>query len=76
MILKNKRTRETLELTLHEFKTRFAKDIKRAFESYQQIELAKSYFKIKNIDESDFYFDLQWNFNHHACSDWYIEKLN
>lgn len=28
-----------------------------------------------NIDESDFYFDLQWNFNHHTCSDWYIERL-
>ena len=47
MILKNKRTRETLNITLHEFKTRFAKDIKRAFESYKQIELVKQYFKIK-----------------------------
>jgi len=75
MILKNKRTRETLELTLPEFKTCFAKEIKMAFESYKQTELAKSYFKIKNVDENDFYFDLQWNFNHHACSDWYIEKL-
>ena len=75
MILKNKRTRETLNITLPEFKTRFAKDIKRAFESYKQTELAKPYFKIKNIDESDFYFDLQWNFNHHACSDWYIAKI-
>ena len=75
MILKNKRTRETLNITLPEFKTRFAKEIKAAFESYKQTELAKPYFKIKNIDESDFYFDLQCNFNHHACSDWYIERL-
>jgi len=75
MILKNKRTRETLNITLPEFKNRFAKEIKRAFESYKQTELAKPYFKIKNIDESDFYFDLQWNFNHHACCDWYIVTL-
>ena len=75
MQVKNKRTREILNITLSEFKIRFAKEIKTAFESYKQTELAKSYFKIKNIDESDFYFDLQWNFNHHACSDWYIEKF-
>ena len=76
MILKNKRTREILNITLPEFKIRFAKEIKRAFESYKRTELAKPYFKIKNVDKSDFYFDLQWNFNHHACSDWYIEKFN
>ena len=75
MILKNKRTRETLNITLPEFKTRFAKDIKRAFESYKQTELAKPHFKIKNIDEDDFYFDLQWNFNHFGISNWYIEKF-
>ena len=74
MILKNKRTREILELTLPEFKTRFAKVIKMAFESYKQTELAKPHFKIKNIDEDDFYFDLQWNFNHFGTSVWYIEK--
>lgn len=74
MILRNKRTRETFNTTLFEFKTQFSKEIKRAFESYRQTELAKPYFKIKNIDESDFYFDLQWNFNHYACSDWYIDS--
>ena len=75
MILKNKRTREILELTLPEFKTRFVKVIKMAFESYKQTELAKPHFKIKNIDEDDFYFDLQWNFNHFGISNWYIEKF-
>ena len=75
MILKNKRTREILELTLPEFKTRFAKVIKMAFESYKQTELAKPHFKIKNIDEDDFYFDLQRNFNHFGISNWYIEKF-
>ena len=75
MILKNKRTREILESTLPEFKTRFAKVIKMAFESYKQTELAKPHFKIKNIDEDDFYFDLQWYFNHFGISNWYIEKF-
>lgn len=75
MILRNKRTRETFNTTLSEFKTQFSKEIKTAFQSYMRTELAKPYFKIKNIDESDFYFDLQWNFNHYASSDWYIIKL-
>ena len=44
MILKNKRTRETLNITLPEFKIRFAKEIKRAFESYKRTELAKLIF--------------------------------
>lgn len=48
-----------MELTLAKFKTQFAKKIKTAFESYKQTELAKPYFNIKNVDESDFYFDLQ-----------------
>ncbi len=74
MILKNKRTQEILKLTLSEFKTRFAKEIKNASESFMRTELAKPYFRIKNTDMSDFYFDLQWNFNHHACSDWYIDS--
>ena len=75
MILKNKRIREKLELTLAEFKIRFAKEIKRAFESYKQTELAKPYFKIKNVNEDDFYFDLQWNFNHFGNSNWFVEHM-
>lgn len=46
MILKNKQIRETLNITLPEFKIRFAKEIKIAFESYIHTELAKPYFKI------------------------------
>ena len=75
MILKNKRTQEKLELTLAEFKIRFAKEIKRAFESYKQTELAKPYFKIKKVNENDFYFDLQWNFNHFGNSNWFVEHM-
>ena len=74
MILKNKLTKEILNITLPEFKIRFAKEILTAFESYKRTELAKPYFKIKNIDENDFYFDLQWSFNNHACFDWYINS--
>ncbi len=75
MILKNKRTREIINITLSEFEIKFSKEIEVAFDSYKQVELAKPYFNLKNTNESDFYFNLQWNFNHHAYSDWYIERL-
>lgn len=77
MILRNKRTRETINITLSEFKIHFAKEIETAFDSYKQVKLAKPYFKLSSlssIDEYDFYFNLQWNFNNHACSDWYIDS--
>lgn len=64
-----------MKLTLSEFKIRFTKEIKNASESFMRAELTKPYFKLRNIDEADFYFDLQWNFNYHACSDWYIDKI-
>lgn len=77
MILKNKLTQETLEITYSEFRKRFAKEIQEAFESYRKTQLIKySYnFKDDNSMEFNFYFELHWNFNHHACSDWYIEKF-
>ena len=77
MILKNKLTRETLEITYPEFRKRFAKEIRIAFESYRRTQLNKySYnFKDDNAMEYNFYFQLQWNFNHFGNSTWYIEKL-
>ena len=75
MILKNKRTREPLNITLLKLKIHFAKTIKIAFESYMRTELVKLSFQIKDVKESDFYFDLRWKFNHLACTDWYIEQL-
>ena len=75
MILKNKLTKETLDISYSEFRIKFAKEIQDAFESYKRTELTKPYFKIKNIDKNDFYFDLQWNFNHLNYSDWYIAKI-
>jgi len=75
MILKNKRTRECIQLSYTEFQVKFAKEIQAALESYIKTENAKLYFKINKTPESDFYFDLQWNFNHFGNSNWYIEKF-
>lgn len=77
MILKNKLTRETLEISYPEFRKRFAKKIQDAFESYRTTQLNKySYsFKDNNSMEFDFYFELRWNFNHFGNSNWYIEII-
>lgn len=65
MILKNKLTHETLEITYSEFRKRFAKEIQDAFESYRKTQLNKySYnFKDNNSMEFNFCFELHWNFN-------------
>ena len=75
MILRNKRTRERIQLSYTEFQVKFAKEIQTALESYIKTENAKPYFKANKTPESDFYFDLQRNFNHFGTSAWYIEKL-
>ena len=75
MILKNKQTRESIQLSYAEFQVKFAQEIQTALESYIKTENAKSYFKTNKSPEVDFYFDLQWNFNHFGNSNWYIEKL-
>lgn len=75
MILKNKLTKESLVLTRSEFYTKFANEIQTALNSYIKTENAKPYFKATKTSESDFYFDLQWNFNHFGMSNWYIEKI-
>ena len=66
MILKNKLTKETLNISYSEFRKRFARKLQLAFESYRQTQLNKYSYKFKdnNSIEQDFYFDLQWNFNH------------
>ena len=77
MILKNKLTKETLNITYPEFRTKFAKEINIAFESYCKTQLNKYSYKFKddNSMEFNFYFDLQWNFNHFGMSNWYIESM-
>jgi len=58
MILKNKLTRETLEITYPEFRKKFAKEIQDAFESYCKTQFNKySYnFKDDNSIKFNFYF--------------------
>ena len=61
MKVKNKRTRERIQLSYTEFQSKFANELKIAFESYIQTEESKHYFRINKTPESDFYFNLQWN---------------
>ena len=77
MILCNQRTREEMQLTHAEFLSKFYKELQEAFASYRKSALAKSYYKHLDEDtlESDFYHDLQWNFNHLSKYAWYIKKL-
>lgn len=48
MILKNKLTRDTLEITYPEFRKRFTKEIQDAFESYHQTQLNKYSWNFKD----------------------------
>ena len=77
MIVKNKLTKETLDIPYSEFRKKFAKEIQDAFESYRKTQLNKYSwnFKDDNSLEFNFYFELQWNFNHFGNSNWYIEIL-
>ena len=65
MILKNKLTKETLDIPYSEFRIKFAKEIQEAFESYRKTQLNKYSwnFKDDNSLEFNFYFELHWNFN-------------
>jgi hypothetical protein len=66
MILKNKLTKETLDIPYSEFRIKFAKEIQVAFESLKKTELNKTFYNFKddNLIESNFYFNIRWNFNH------------
>lgn len=76
MISRNKLTKEIINISYNDFKTRFSKEIQAALDSYIRAQNNKQTFKFNKNFESDFYFDLQWNFNHFGMSDWYIERLN
>lgn len=77
MILKNKLTKETLDISYTEFRKKFEKEIQTAFESFKRTELNKTFYNFKddNLIESNFYFDIRWNFNNFGNSNWYIEKI-
>ena len=66
-----------LDIPYSEFRKKFAKEIKTVFESFKRTELNKTFYNFKddNLIESNFYFDIRWNFNHFGNSNWYIEKL-
>ena len=77
MKIKNKLTKEVLELSYNEFNENFSKEIKQAYGSFRKTEASKNFYKhiCEAEFESEFYFGLQWNFNHHGNSNWYIEKF-
>ena len=75
MILRNKLTKETLNISHAEFRAMFSKEIQVALDSYIRTQNNKQTFKFNKNFESDFYLDLQWNFNHFGNSNWYIERL-
>lgn len=80
MIIKNIRTREILELNMNEFKQRFALELNDAINHYINSQQYRVYLypvKIKSHTEyeSEFCFDLRWNFNNHSNSNWYIERM-
>ena len=77
MILKNKRSCETLKIEYPEFRKKFAKEIQIAFESFRKTELNKPFYNYKddNSIEFNFYFQIRYNFNNFGNSVWYIEEL-
>ena len=77
MILKNKRTRETLEIEYSEFRKKITKEKQNAYESFSYTDLHKPFYNYKddNSMEFNFYFQLQWNFNQFGNSVWYIERM-
>ena len=80
LVVKNKRTNETLELNLEEFKIKFRLELAQAFNNYKNREEQKDMIlppfiqKNKNY-KSDFYFDIRWNFNNYQTSLWYIDHI-
>ena len=76
----NKLTREKLELDEKTFKKQFGKELNDAINHYINSMQYKAYlypYKIKGHKEyeSEFEFNLQWNFNNYTNSNWYIEKI-
>ncbi len=52
MILKNKLTKETLDIPYSEFRKKFAKEIQEAFESYRKTQLNKYSWNFKDDNSS------------------------
>lgn len=58
MILKNKLTKETLDIPYSEFRKKFAKEIQIAFESYRKKQLNKYSWNFKDDNSLEFNFIL------------------
>ena len=54
MILKNKLTRESLEITYPEFRKKFAKELQKAFESYRRTQMNKYSYNFKDDNSMEF----------------------
>ncbi|MBO6273029.1 hypothetical protein J6O48_09675 [bacterium] len=79
LIIKNRRNNEErLELTLEEFKAKFQMELKQAINTYKAHEESKNFLppflKPTPNYEQDFYFDLRWNFNNYAQTQYYIAQ--
>ena len=79
LIIKNRRNNEErLELTLEEFKAKFQMELKQAINTYKAHQESKNFLPpfLKSTPnyEQDFYFDLRWNFNNYAQTQYYIAQ--
>ena len=79
LIIKNRRNNEErLELTLEDFKAKFHMELKQAINTYKAHQEYKNFLPpfIKPTPnyEQDFYFDLRWNFNNYAQTQYYIAQ--
>ena len=79
--VRNRRTGEVVKLPLHQFKIRFQRELQQALLNYSSHQRKKDmlkpfpFLKDTTCYKSDFYFDLRWNFNNYARSEWYIEHI-
>lgn len=79
LIIKNRRNNEEqFELTLEEFKAKFQMELKQAINTYKVHQESKNFLppflKPTPNYEQDFYFDLRWNFNNYAQTQYYIAQ--
>ena len=79
LIIKNRRNNEErLELTLEEFKAKFQMELKQAINTYKAHQESKNFLppflKPTPNYKQDFYFDLRWNFNNYAQTQYYIAQ--
>ena len=58
MILKNKLTKEKLDIPYSEFRIKFAKEIQVAFESFKKTELNKTFYNYKDDNSLEVNFTL------------------